>query len=93
MTAECREEEITILGNEQWTVTRTKVGMIVVIFDLLIAFTLWISMVVLKPILKITEQEIDEDTITASDYTVIIRCPKTDTPIELLPAVYWHFVD
>jgi hypothetical protein len=74
-------------------VDRSRAALIVVIFDLLLAFTMWFAMVMLKPILKVTEEEIDKNAVTPSDFSVIIKCPKVKTPIETLPALYWTWVD
>ena len=81
LIAECSEKTITILGNRAWTVDRSAAAVVVVMFDLLVAFVLWISMVALKPILAVSEKEIEDNAITASDFTVTIECPKTESSL------------
>jgi hypothetical protein len=66
---------ISILGNEENIVHLEDAALTIVIFDLLIALTLWFSMVMLKPILIVTDLEIDMNTVTAEDFSVMIKCP------------------
>jgi len=51
-------------------VERSSAAVVVVVFDLLMAFTLWYSMVLIRPILEVTHQEVDMNTVTTEDFSV-----------------------
>jgi hypothetical protein len=50
-------------------------------------------MVILKSIFKVTEEEIDFNTVMAEDFSVIINVPKTDSPVDTLLARYLAWVN
>lgn len=91
LTAECVVDTIELFGNPSLTVSTASAANAIICIDLLVAFVMWILLVILKPIMQVTEQEIDDNTIMPPDFTVILTCHKTNTSLDALPALYWSW--
>jgi len=69
MIATCRSEIITI-GNNDFTVTKDRVALVVVLFDLLCSYVLYFNLLALKKHQKTVKRDVNEDTIQAPDFSV-----------------------
>ena len=43
---------------------------VVVVFDLVMVFAVWAALIAVEPVLGVTQQEVEHNAITASDFTV-----------------------
>jgi nitrate/nitrite-specific signal transduction histidine kinase len=55
------------------TYTKEEVAIIIVLLDLIIVFIFWLSLLVVKPLEKLTTDEIRQGVLTASDFTVVVK--------------------
>lgn len=62
MVAYCASSSIKF-GDSEMKVTKSLIGFVVVIFDLLITFSFWCSMLAFKKLQLKVEGEIDGDTV------------------------------
>ena len=64
-----------------------------VFFDLIITFVFWCSMLGLKRLQQVQENEINGDTVAASDYSVVVTQEPHTESLEDLPAVYYAWAE
>lgn len=64
----------------------------IVMFDLFMVWTIWIILLVIEPLMKITDTEVEDKVITASDFTVCVKIPKTDKDPFVLTGMYKDWV-
>ena len=69
-------------------------GYVVMFCDFLITLVMFFGVIWMKQIIKLSEQEIEDNIINASDFTVMIKCEndKDETKDELR-ASYWNWVN
>ena len=89
MTAWCGQSEVKFFNSY---LTSEDAGYLVIICDFCIALVMWLGMIYLKPIIKLQEQEIENEIINAQDFTLVIKCePDTDATMEEQRAFYWNW--
>lgn len=71
MLAQCSSSSITI-GDTDWKMTKSLIGLIVVFLDLIIVFIFWCAMLGLKSLQQTTETEINQGSVQPNDYTVVV---------------------
>ena len=92
MTASCESDTIQFAG-DYIIQNKSNVAIVIVIFDLAISFSLWFSLLALKPFQNITDVDIDRGNLSAEDFTVqIIQEPHKDH-INDIKGIYWAWVE
>ena len=61
MTAKCLDESADSAGSHAW---------LMVICDLWMVWIIWILLLILEPMMKVVDTEVEDNMITASDFTV-----------------------
>lgn len=79
MTASCSASQFEITDLHSW---------IIVGCDLLMVFLVWLIVLTLEPLMKIVDKECEDAIITASDFTICIKCPRFETNPNVLTAYY-----
>ena len=69
MIASCSDSTI-LWGANDVSVTKNLIGVLVVMFDLLITFFFWCSLLALTKFQEVTENEVNGDVVLPQDYTV-----------------------
>ena len=69
MIASCTDSEI-LWGANDISVTKNLIGVLVVMFDLLITFFFWCSLLALTKFQEVTTNEVNSDVVLPQDYTV-----------------------
>ena len=75
MTADCKSNTIKF-GNESTktiTVSKETAALVVVCCDLLLSLVFWFSLLGLKTYHKITDKDINEGTLMATDFSVVME--------------------
>eukprot|EP00347_Sterkiella_histriomuscorum_P019608 403340984 len=91
LQAVCKSDKIDVFLSGKLYLEKSKVALVVVILDLIIAFFFWISFVYLRAFQNITLHEINESVITASDFTVQIKhLPGHDNLKQLKTKMWWY---
>lgn len=92
IVAKCSSSSI-LFGENEIKVTKNVIAMVVVIFDLVITFYFWCSMLALHKIQLATEREINAGTVTPSDFTVVVTAEPHTEKLEDLPAVFYAWAE
>ena len=92
MLAQCSSSSITI-GDTDWKMTKSLIGLIVVFLDLIIVFIFWCAMLGLKSLQQTTETEINQGSVQPNDYTVVVTQEPHVESLEDLPAVYYAWAE
>lgn len=92
LVAKCSSSSI-LFGENEVKVTKNVIAIVVVIFDLIITFYFWCSMLALNKIQLATEREINAGTVTPSDFTVVVTTEPHTEKLEDLPAVFYAWAE
>lgn len=92
VVAECASESVFV-GGQNILITKNVIGIMVVVLDLIICFGFWCSMISLGILQGATKNEISAGTVTAVDYTVVIKQQPHIEALEDLPGVYFAWVE
>lgn len=82
-------ETIPILGLEQVPLSKEYAALIVVLFDLILAFTFWIALLILAPFNTMTTREIDKKRLSPTDFTVQLHAVAASDEVDHLQVLYW----
>ena len=80
-------------GENEIDVTKNLIGIVVVVFDLLITFGFWCSMLAFKKLQDKIEEEIDGDGIQPMDFSVVIYQDDHKETLQDLPGVYFAWIE
>lgn len=87
---ECQPSWFPLMGDYEQGMSSETSSTLICVFDIIMVFVIWASLIAIEPVLKVTEQEVEDYAITASDFTVQLCCSsKTKTPLAALPAAYY----
>lgn len=65
---------------------------VIVYLDFCIVLSMWIGMIYLKPVIKLTEEEIEDSLVNAVDFTVQIVCQEDRSmTVDEKRASYWNW--
>ena len=81
------------MGGEDVKVTKTLIGVMVVFFDLIITFMFWFSLLGLKKMQQAQEREINGDSVSISDYSVVVTIDPYVEGEQDLAAVYYAWAE
>ena len=75
--------------------SKGEVAILVVLFDLLITWTVYLAMLALKPLQQVTEQDVNGGTLSASDFTVVLSLNwfRHEEKVENLRPILWAWVE
>ena len=90
--AKCSATTIN-MGGEDVKVTKTLIGVMVVFFDLIITFMFWFSLLGLKKMQQAQEREINGDSVSISDYSVVVTIDPYVEGEQDLAAVYYAWAE
>ena len=94
LTAECVSNKITI-GTEEsgYSISKGAAAMIVVVFDLVGTFLLYIGLLAVNPCQRVVEHDINGGTLGASDFTVMVPLiPHKESAENMLP-ILWAWAE
>ena len=92
MVAYCASKSVK-WGENEIDVTKNLIGIVVVVFDLLITFGFWCSMLAFKKLQDKIELEIDGDGIQPMDFSVVIYQDEHKESLQDLPGVYYAWIE
>lgn len=92
MVASCQEQSITV-GDNTFSVSKDRVALVVVIFDLLCSFVLYFNLLALKKHQSIVKHDINEQTLMANDFSVQMKQQPHKEHIDDLIPIYWSWAE
>lgn len=72
MIAQCRSTEVRV-GGQLIRLSKEVLAIFVVVVDLFITYTVWIWILMLAPLQKTIENEINKDVVNPMDFTVVVK--------------------
>lgn len=60
-----------------------------VVFDLILAFTFWIGLLILAPFNRMTTREIEKKRLAPTDFTVQLHAVRPTDDADQLNVIYW----
>ena len=70
--ASCDANNIKFFGNDYWVITKEEAALMVVILDLIMIVFFWLALIFVKPFIGLTEEEINSNTLTGPNFTLMI---------------------
>ena len=92
MVAYCASKAVKF-GENEIDVTKNLIGIVVVMFDLLITFGFWCSMLAFRKLQDKIESEIDGDGVQPMDFSIAIYQDPHKESLQDLPGVYYAWIE
>jgi hypothetical protein len=75
MVASCKSTTVTvgIPGVATNTYTKDNIAIALVVLDLVLGFWFWLSLLIAIPLEKLVTEEIQEGTLSSSQFTVVVK--------------------
>jgi hypothetical protein len=81
------------IGKKQFELTKETVAIWVVICDLVMCLVVFIALMLMIPFMKLVDDDINNATIMADDFTVAIKPPPYADKLCNLRAIYWSWAE
>lgn len=73
--------------------TKSDAAIAIVMCDLVLIYLIWFIIIAVKPIEEMRSDEIEDDSLTGSDFTVVVKqLPYKDHLLQL-PGIYWAWAE
>ena len=94
LNAECVSNKITIGSEESgYSISKGAAAMIVVVFDLVGTFLLYIGLLAVNPCQRVVEHDINGGTLGASDFTVMVSLVPHKESAENMQSILWAWAE